>query len=134
MQEFKNDITYNQLIAFKTIYEEGNISKAARLLGISSASVSNSLKVLEKNVGEPLFNRTTRAISPTELGKRLYELVHPSVDDLTNAIELVCDHNKAPSGSLSLNMARDIYDVFLKDVLMDFQLQYPAIQLENHPI
>ncbi|MCY9856180.1 LysR family transcriptional regulator [Vibrio mediterranei] len=130
MQEFKNDITYNQLISFKTICEEGNISKAARLLGISSASVSNSLKVLEKNVGEPLFNRTTRAISPTEVGKRLYELVHPSVDNLTKAIELICDHNKAPSGSLSLNMARDIYDVFLKDVLMDFQLQYPAIQLE----
>ncbi|GLX87322.1 putative HTH-type transcriptional regulator YcaN [Thalassotalea loyana] len=130
MQEFKNDITYNQIATFKAIFEEGNISKAAKMLNISPASVSSSLKLLEKSVGEPLFSRTTRAIAPTEIGKRFYELVHSGVDDLRNAVELICDHSNNPSGSLSLNMARDIYDVFLKDVLMDFQQQFPAIQLE----
>lgn len=130
MQEFKNDITYNQVATFKAIFEQGNISKAAKLLNISPASVSFSLKMLEQNIGEPLFNRSTRAIAPTELGKRFYELVHCGVDELKNAVELICDHNKTPSGSLSLNMASDIYDVFLKQIIMDFQLQYPAIQLE----
>lgn len=130
MKEFKNDITYNQIATFKAIFEEGNISRAAKLLNISPASVSFSLKVLEKSVGEPLFSRTTRAIAPTEVGKRFYELVHSGIDDLRNAVELICDHNKTPSGGLSLNMARDIYDVVVKDLIMDFQQQFPAIQLE----
>ena len=130
MQEFKNDITYNQIATFKAIFEEGNISRAAKLLNISAASVSYSLKVLENSVGEKLFNRTTRAITPTEVGKRFYELIHPGIEDLTRAVELICDHNKTPSGSLSLNMARDIYDVFVKDILIDFQQQFPTIQLE----
>lgn len=130
MREFRNEITYNQLITFKAIFEAGNISKASKHLGISSASVSYSLKTLEKQIGQALFTRTTRSIMPTEVGKQLYEHTHFAIDELFAAVDVICDLNNTPSGTLSLNLASSIYQWFLKDVLSDFQRTYPQIQLD----
>lgn len=130
MQEFRNDITYNQLMHFKAIFEAGNISKASKQLGISPASVSFSLKTLEKQFGQTLFTRTTRAITPTEFGQELYKRTHFSIEELSAAVEAMCDSNNTPSGPLSLNMASSIYQWFLKDALSDFQKIFPKIQLD----
>lgn len=130
MPEFHNHITYNQLLTFKAIFEAGNISKAAKKLGISTASVSYSLKSLEKSLQQTLFLRTTRAINPTDVGTQLYERIHFSMDDLSAAVSRVCDLNNTPSGTLSLNMTRSIYQFMLKDMLRDFQHAFPSIQLE----
>lgn len=130
MREFRQGITYKQLITFKAIYEAGNISKAAKKLGISAASVSHTLKTLEKQVQTPLFTRTTRLIQATEVGAQLYESSRFAMGDLTAAVERVCDQGTRPTGKLSLNMAKNIYDVFLKPILIDFQRAYPKIQLE----
>ena len=130
MNEFNNDITYPQLINFHAIYEAGNISKAAKRLSVSSASVSQSLKLLEKQINEPLFVRTTRAIKPTELGVQLYESTHGAIGELSLAVEHVCERHNVPKGTLSLNMAKNIYDQFLKDVLWQFQRDYPSIELD----
>ena len=130
MREFQNGITYTQIITFRAVYEAGNITRAAKKLGISAASVSYSLKSLETQIREPLFTRTTRAIKPTRLGAQLYESSRLAIDDLSAAVEIVCEQNNTPVGTLSLNMAKNIYDVFLKEMLRDFSLAYPSIQLE----
>ncbi|WP_133405567.1 LysR family transcriptional regulator [Parashewanella tropica] len=130
MSEFKNDITYNQLSTFKTIVEAGNISKAAKLIGVSSASVSYSLKSLEKQIGQVLFNRTTRAITLTDIGRQLYDNTQFSIEELNKSVEVICNLNEKPSGILSLNMANTIYQWFLKDRLIDFQKAFPLIQLD----
>ena len=130
MREFSEGITYTQIATFKAIYEAGNISKAAKLLGVSAASVSHSLKLLEARIKEPLFARTTRAIKPTETGTQLYQSVRFAIDELATAVEVISDQNKSPRGRLSLNMAKNIYDVFLKDILRDFRKEFPTIQLE----
>ncbi|MBO9489091.1 LysR family transcriptional regulator [Endozoicomonas sp. G2_1] len=130
MREFERGITYTQLITFKTIYEAGNISKAARQLGISSASVSHALKLLEKQIQQPLFIRTTRQFEPTGLALELYQSSQSAIEELSLAVERVCQQNDLPRGKLQLNMAKNIYDVFLKETLLEFQQAYPTIDLE----
>lgn len=130
MREFTKGITYTQLITFKAIYEAGNISKAAKHLALSSATVSHSLKLLEQQITQPLFTRTTRAFKPTELGTHMYQSIKGKVEDLTLAVERVCLQNDVPNGKLTLNMAKNIYDVFLKEILGDFQCAFPSIELE----
>ncbi|MCG7532659.1 LysR family transcriptional regulator [Psychrobium sp. MM17-31] len=130
MREFYNGVTYNQLITFKAIVESGNISRAAKVLGISSASVSYSLKSLEQQIKHPLFIRSTRVMELTEAGNNLYESTQFHIDALHTAVENVADLNKTPSGKLVINIARDIYQAFLRDVLRQFQMEYPDIELE----
>ncbi|WP_299975649.1 LysR family transcriptional regulator [uncultured Pseudoteredinibacter sp.] len=130
MADFINGITYTQLLSFRAIFEAGNISKAAKKLGVSAASVSHSLKSLEKQLSAPLFLRTTRTIRATELGVRLYDGSCAAMDQLNTTVEQACENQCAPSGRLSLNMAKNIYDVYLKDILREFQANYPSIQLD----
>ncbi|MEC8428783.1 MAG: LysR family transcriptional regulator, partial [Pseudomonadota bacterium] len=52
--------TFNQLMMFHAIANEGSITRAAQKLEVASPSVSNALKGLEEHLGLPLFTRTTR--------------------------------------------------------------------------
>lgn len=130
MREFRNGVTYTQLITFKAIVEAGSISGAAKALSISAASVSFSLKSLETLLGHRLFTRSTRKIILTDAGEQLYQSTEFAIAELTSSVELLCDLDAEPSGKLFLNMALNIYQVFLKPVLQEFQQAYPNIQLD----
>ena len=58
---------------FIRIVDEGSITAAGRALGLPKATVSRRLAMLEKRIGAPLIARSTRAISLTDAGRRLYE-------------------------------------------------------------
>lgn len=130
MSEFRNQITYNQLITFKAIFESGNISRAAKLLEVSPASVSSSLKILEKQIGQVLFNRSTRAITATDIGNQLYANTQIAINDLTSAVDAICDLNEQPCGKLSINLAHSIYHWFVRKRLIEFRRVYPQVELE----
>lgn len=130
MREFRQGISYNQLITFKAIVETGNISKAAQHLDISTPSVSYALKALEKQIGQALFIRTTRAITLTDIGLQLYERIQYAIDELTGAVNYICDLNDKPTGTLNINMTRVTYLYCLKEHIIAFQRAYPDIQLE----
>ncbi|GAL02137.1 transcriptional regulator LysR family [Photobacterium aphoticum] len=54
-----NGATYNQLQIFHAIVQAGSLTQAARHLEVAPASVSQALKALEKQLGLPLFTRST---------------------------------------------------------------------------
>jgi DNA-binding transcriptional LysR family regulator len=60
------------LEAFIKIVETGSISHAARALDLSKSTVSERLAQLEHLVGEPLIARSTRKVSSTAAGRRIY--------------------------------------------------------------
>lgn len=53
----------------EAIAEEQNFTRAADRLGIEQSAVSHRIKALEEAIGIPLFDRTTRRITPTEAGR-----------------------------------------------------------------
>ena len=63
----------NRLRQFATIVETGNLRKAAKLLNISHSGLFKSIKVLEAELGYPLFISSGRGIVVSDLGKLLYE-------------------------------------------------------------
>lgn len=125
-----NGTTFNQLMMFHAIAEEGSITKAAQKLEIASPSVSNALKALEEQLGLPLFTRTTRRIELTEAGRQLYENTVSSANELSLALESVSDLSKVPSGKVRLTLPRFVYQYLLKPVYAEFCLRYPSIELE----
>lgn len=61
--------TGRQLEIVVSLSEKHNMASVARDYGVTQAAVSASLKDLENRLGESLFHRSPRGISPTELGK-----------------------------------------------------------------
>lgn len=55
---------------FVAVVEHHSFARAASALGITPSSVSRFIKTLEQALGTTLLNRTTRAMSLTETGKR----------------------------------------------------------------
>lgn len=61
------------LIAFARSGTLGSYSAAARSLSVSPSAISKSIQRLEKQLGVPLFTRTTRSLTLTPEGRELHE-------------------------------------------------------------
>ena len=70
---------FNDLYAFTQVVKLGNFSRAAQSLGVQRSALSHRINDLENRLNTKLLNRTTRSMSPTEAGQRLYERIAPIV-------------------------------------------------------
>jgi DNA-binding transcriptional LysR family regulator len=66
---------------FSAVVETGNVSTAARRLGMPRPTVSRLVVALEAHLGVALLLRNTRRVTPTEAGQRLYQRVRPLLDE-----------------------------------------------------
>lgn len=80
---------FKQLTYFKTIVEQGTISKAAKVLHMAQPPLSIALKNLEEQLNTELFHRGNRKLILTESGKLFYrrtlqilELCHQASSEL----------------------------------------------------
>lgn len=65
-------MTHEQLQVFKMAAETLNFSEAARRLHLSQPTVSQQIKVLERQLGVELFERAAREVRLTPAGSVLY--------------------------------------------------------------
>ncbi|KJZ15121.1 LysR family transcriptional regulator [Marinomonas sp. S3726] len=122
--------SYNQIVIFHTIANEGSIRGAARKLEMAAPSISQSLKLLENKLGLPLFRRSTRQMSLTEAGKYLLESTTEAIATLDYALEGVHDLSSAPSGKVSMTVPRFVYQSIIRPIFPKFCQQFPDIELE----
>ncbi|WP_330115309.1 LysR family transcriptional regulator [Pseudomonas sp. JS3066] len=73
-------IDLNLLLVFDALMQEQNLSRAATRLHMSQPAVSNALARLRSQLGEPLFKRTARGMSPTAHAQVLYAPVRQALN------------------------------------------------------
>ena len=66
-------LNYNHLLYFKTVVDQGSITKASTVLRIGSPAISMQLRHLEEYLGKPLFVRANRTLSLTDTGRVVYD-------------------------------------------------------------
>ncbi|GAA3450905.1 LysR family transcriptional regulator [Dactylosporangium matsuzakiense] len=76
----------HELETFLVLAEELHFGRAAIRLGRTTARVSQIIRVLERRIGAPLFDRTSRRVALTPAGRRLYEDLRPAYAQITAAI------------------------------------------------
>ncbi|WP_405152121.1 LysR family transcriptional regulator [Sphaerisporangium sp. NBC_01403] len=74
------------LSTFLEIYRAGSLSAAAQRLGVTQPAVTGQLARLEEQVGEPLFVRSRRGVTPTQRAAALASRVGLHVDELRSAL------------------------------------------------
>jgi DNA-binding transcriptional LysR family regulator len=93
-----------EIEAFAAVVDQGGFTDAARRMGISKSAVSKHVAALETRLGARLLNRTTRRVSPTELGLAYYDRARRLLTDAGEAEALVRGSEGAPSGHLRLSV------------------------------
>lgn len=121
-----------EMEAFVAVVELGGFTDAARKLGVSKSAVSKHVATLEQRLGARLFNRTTRRVSPTEIGLAYYDRARRVITDAVEADALVASMQSEPSGLLRLAVATDFGTKLLAPVLGEFLHSHPAIKLNMH--
>jgi DNA-binding transcriptional LysR family regulator len=117
------------LETFVATAEQGSLSGAARMLDISPAVASASLKRLETDLGAALFIRSTRSMRLTLAGERLLARSQPLLDSLREAEDEVRAGQDAIEGQLQISMPSDLGRHVVLPWLNDFQARYPGIRL-----
>jgi DNA-binding transcriptional LysR family regulator len=114
---------------FVTTAEQGGLSAAARLLEISPAVASASLKRLEADLGAALFVRTTRSMRLTAAGERLLARCRPLLDGLRDAEDELRADGNAIEGQLQISMPSDLGRHVVLPWLNAFQERHPGVRL-----
>lgn len=116
-----------EMEAFATVVDQGGFTDAAKKMGISKSAVSKHVSSLEARLGARLLNRTTRRVSPTEIGLAYYDRARRVLNDAGEADALVTSMQSAPSGLLRISVATDFGVNHLSPILGDFLQEFPEI-------
>jgi len=116
------------ITTFVRTVELGNMSKAAYTQQISPQAASKALGQLEAHLGIRLFHRTTRSMSLTEEGERLFEAVKPSLIGLEQAIEFAKKTHGNFAGPLKIVGPRTVLLSVIGPVLDEYSRLYPEVQ------
>jgi DNA-binding transcriptional LysR family regulator len=115
---------------FAAAYELGSFSAAARELSITPGAVSKQIGMLEDLLGCRLFQRTTRHLSVTEEGRRLYATAHQPALQVEEAIAALSSENGPPSGALKVSLPIAFSRAVLLPLLSQFQERFAHITLD----
>ncbi|MDB5461338.1 MAG: transcriptional regulator [Caulobacteraceae bacterium] len=121
---------FEKLKVFAAVAERGSFVKAAARLGLSTSSVSQSVRTLEDRLGLRLLNRTTRSVALTEAGAYLLERVQRALEELDGAFEGLNTFRAEPAGLLKLSVSSLSLSMVVAPMVARFLAAHPAIQVE----
>ena len=112
------------------VYREKSFSRAAEKMFISQPSLSANVKRVEKNIGYPIFDRSTKPISLTEAGEKYIQTVEQIMSMQNEFTEYVNDLGNLRAGSLVLGGSSLYSSWVLPPIMGKFAKKYPLVQLE----
>lgn len=112
------------------IIEEGSMSAASQKLHIAQPALSNQLKVLEKEFGTVLMERSGRKLHPTEAGLILYDRAKSICEHEDIAQKQIQACTMGTQGILRLGLTHILPDPILSQILGEFSRAYPGIHFE----
>ena len=120
----------NDLQAFVVITREGSFTRAAAQLGVSQSALSHTMRALESRLGVRLLTRTTRSVSPTEAGQRLYQSMAPRFDEIELELAAVSEFRDTPAGNVRIQASEHAANNILWPKLLKVLPDYPDIKVE----
>ncbi|MGF9977014.1 LysR substrate-binding domain-containing protein [Viridibacillus arvi] len=122
-----------QLHYFLMLSNELHFTEAAYKLGISQPTLSQQIKVLEDELGVPLFDRLGKKIVKTEAGQLLEQYALQVVQQLENAKKSIEDLSNLKTGHLRVAVLPSDLDYRMTSVLIDFHKEFPNIKVQVIP-
>lgn len=116
-----------QFQAFVTVARLGNFTRAAKRLNLSQPALTVQIRQLEDAMGVRLFDRSTRVVMVTPIGRELapmLERVLHEIDAIMINTQNLTSHIK---GTVTIGALPSISSNLIPSTIAEFQKQYPGI-------
>lgn len=120
----------NDISVFAEVVRANGFRAAADSLNLSPGSVSETIQRIEDRLGVRLLERTTRKISLTSVGEKLYERALPALAQLETAVDSIDDDKNSIAGTLRLSAPRSSSPFFLDNLIANYCKAYPEVNVE----
>ncbi|MBQ7795810.1 MAG: LysR family transcriptional regulator [Lachnospiraceae bacterium] len=124
------DVNYELYKVFYHVARTLSFSEASKLLFISQSAVSQSIKVLEKKLGQSLFLRSTKRVQLTPEGEILFKHIEPAMNLIRQGENQLLEANTLNGGQLRIAASDTICRYFLVPYLNKFHRDHPNVHIK----
>lgn len=119
----------NHLLTFAVVARYKSITQAAQFLHLGQPAVSGQLKLLQRDVGEPLYIRKGYQIELTSAGRGLLEYAQKMMDNFNQAGEYIRCLQQVNTGTLRLGSTTTIASYYLPQHLVQLQTLHAGVHV-----
>jgi LysR family hydrogen peroxide-inducible transcriptional activator len=120
----------HQLRYFVAVADEGSFSRAAAKVRVAQPSLSQQIRKLEAEIGQPLFDRLPRSVVLTEAGRCFIDYARQILTSIEDARRCVNELDGEISGTLAVGAIPTIAPYVLPQLVRNFHEHYPEVTLE----
>jgi DNA-binding transcriptional LysR family regulator len=120
-------IRLRDLQIFLAVTQRGSMARAAADMGVSRPAVSGVIADLERTLGVPLFERSTRGVKPTMYARAMIDRSVAAFDELKQGIRTLENLADPTAGELWVGCIESIAASTLPPILKRFMQQYPRV-------
>src|SRR5262245_25006265 len=110
--------------------ETGSLSAAARRQKVPLATVSRKISELEAHLQTKLFNRSSRALVPTDAGRSYVAAAKRILADVAEAERAASGEYATPRGDLIVSAPGALGRMYLQPVLAEFLATFPEVNVQ----
>ncbi len=118
-----------QLEYFIMLSQELHFTRAAEKLGITQPSLSQQIRLLEHEIGMPLFDRVGKKTMLTEAGRALLHHGYNVFHELAQARAVISELQGLKRGSLKVGALLTVVNYLLPPTIAGFHTSYPNVEL-----
>lgn len=118
-----------QLEYFRSVCQELHFTRAAEKIGISQPSLSQQIRLLEHEIGAPLFDRIGKKTALTESGRLLLKYTQNIFHEIEQAQTAIKELNGLQRGNISIGTLLTVENYLIPPTLLNFHRLYPAIKI-----
>jgi DNA-binding transcriptional LysR family regulator len=114
---------------FLAVAEEQNFTRASERLHIVQSGISASVRALERELGTPLFDRTTQRVELTAAGQALLPEARRILSDVEYARQVVAEVRGGLRGKLELGILYGYQRISIPALLARFRQGHPEVEI-----
>ena len=115
---------------FVRVCETGSLTRAATDLGVTQPTATKHIALLEKRLGARLFHRSTRGVTPTEVGVAYYDRCKAIALQLEEADHLPALMSSRVQGTLRINSSVAFGRRVLVPLVLRYMQQHPDVSVD----
>jgi DNA-binding transcriptional LysR family regulator len=123
-------ISLGQIRAFVTVASTSSFTRAAEVLGLSQPALTNRIRQFEDSLGLRLFDRSTRSVELTHVGRELLPIFLRLVTEFEGAVVNARDFVSRAKGVVRLACLPSCAATLLPDLIARFQIDHPNVTFE----
>ena len=120
----------SELEAFVAVAELGNFQRAADKLHLTQPGLSRRIQKLEQTLGVELFQRTTRNVSLTGVGRHFLPMARQQIAQLETMLTSVQEIAEKRFGKIRVSSLPTVVSHVLPDALKRYAEKYPKVGVQ----